>query len=336
MLRRDSCCFAAAVATAPPTFLLFASAFSSCSRRYGMSFDAKANGVRGFWTRLSLIWWDRVHSRSCAMMRSTSSLTLRLALMRTTSGSWMLGLLMVAWATRRLVSRTSKRRSLALPTIARRIFCDTVMFARRACRVRNLSSTTSSPVSSSSNPVRVLLVGVDQRPLRGDRGLLEQHVVGRGLGRGLGDELHGYRCGGLLERGDPLELDAVPDRELEHAVGRRHPRRLVHVELLDDLRVREELLFVGRHELGHRLVRRCRHGHHRVERNRRVREHLLHHGRVARVKRRDRGEHPGRHVAAQGPVQEGHRQLVERRPARPRRGQRRPIRRAGREPSARA
>ena len=55
-----------------------------------MSFAEKAKGVRGFDTRFSLIWCERVHSRSSAMMRSTSSDTLRLALMRTTSFSWMM------------------------------------------------------------------------------------------------------------------------------------------------------------------------------------------------------------------------------------------------------
>jgi hypothetical protein len=53
--RRESCCLAA-VATAPVTFLLLASALSSCSRRCVMSFAEKAKGVRGFETRFSLTW----------------------------------------------------------------------------------------------------------------------------------------------------------------------------------------------------------------------------------------------------------------------------------------
>src|ERR1019366_7749965 len=84
--RRESCCFAS-VETAPVTFLLRANAFSSCSRRCNISLAENANGVRGFCTRFSLIWCDRVHSRSSAMMRSTSSDTFRLAAMRTTSFS---------------------------------------------------------------------------------------------------------------------------------------------------------------------------------------------------------------------------------------------------------
>ena len=72
---------------------------------------------------------------------------------------------------------------------------------------------------------------------------------------GLGDELVADRDGGLLVRGDSLELDPVAHRQLEDAIGGRHPRRLVHVELLDDLRAREQALLVGRDELGHRLAR---------------------------------------------------------------------------------
>ena len=46
----------AAVMIWPETFLLFASALSSCSRRCTMSLAANPKGVRGFCTRLSLIW----------------------------------------------------------------------------------------------------------------------------------------------------------------------------------------------------------------------------------------------------------------------------------------
>src|SRR5580658_7655039 len=125
---RSSCCFAA-LATAPETFLLLARPLSSLSRKWMMSRDANANGVRGLLTRFTLTWCERVHSRSRAMARSTSSETVRLALIRTTSFSWMLGLLIAACATSRFESRTSSSRSAALPSIARRIFCEMVILA---------------------------------------------------------------------------------------------------------------------------------------------------------------------------------------------------------------
>ena len=48
--------FFAALATAPITFFEVASFFRSCSNRCMISFDAKPNGVRGLFTRLSFTW----------------------------------------------------------------------------------------------------------------------------------------------------------------------------------------------------------------------------------------------------------------------------------------
>ena len=82
--------------------------------------------------------------------------------------------------------------------------------------------------------VRVLLRRVDLRLLGGDLRLLEEHVVGGPLLRALGDELHADGRRRLPEGRNPRQLDAAAHRQLEDAVGRRHARRLVHVELLDD------------------------------------------------------------------------------------------------------
>ncbi len=65
------------------------------------------------------------------MTRSTSSATFLLRARRTTSLSCISGLRMAAPATTRLESRTRSMRSSLLPSMARRIFCDMVISARR-------------------------------------------------------------------------------------------------------------------------------------------------------------------------------------------------------------
>ena len=152
--------------------------------------------------------------------------------------------------TSRFGSRTRSRRSAAVPSMARRIFCVTVSSAICAWSGKNFSRTFSSPSSSTSC---VSSLRGDLGGLRELLGLLEQHVVEGRLLRRLGDELVLDRGRGFLEGGD-AELDAVAHGELDQAVGRGHAHGLVHVELLDDRRVLQHQLFVGRDDLAAAFV----------------------------------------------------------------------------------
>ena len=161
--------------------------------------------------------------------------------------------------------------------------------------------------------VRVFLHDVERGLERGRVHLAEQQIVRRGLDGGLGDELLADRGRGLAVGRDALELHAMAHGQLEDAIGGRHPRGLVHVELFDDLRAQEQPLLVGRHELGDLLARVRRDLGHGRRRQRGVREDLLDDPRVLRVARRHGREDARREVPCEGASEERRRQLVQRR-----------------------
>ena len=104
---------------------------------------ATGSGVRGFRTRDLVMGYFFIHSRLLEMMRSTSSLMVRIWAMWATSPSVMRPLRRTLTCTRRLASRIRRVRSSFPPLMASMIFWLVVRRATRWVMVRLISSPSS-------------------------------------------------------------------------------------------------------------------------------------------------------------------------------------------------